>query len=155
MKKWMLILAAVLALAVHGAVAEAADPYAVQRENAMAAMRVSLPEATLDYAVRERDDGRYVWNLFYTQGETFGVCRVDEEKNEISRVEIFAPEAGALKASEAMALLAQQKGALTVTELEIDRDGGSLRYEGEAELDGRRYEFEIGFDGEIIEWERD
>ena len=59
-----------------------------------------------------------------------------------------------LNAGEAMALLSQSKGALTIVELELDHEGG-LRYEGEAEQGGKRYEFEMRATGEIIEWERD
>ena len=40
-------------------------------------------------------------------------------------------------------------------DLGLDRDDGSLRYEGEAELDGKRYEFEMRVTGEIVEWDRD
>lgn len=154
MKKTMLMLL-VLVLLACGATAEQTDEFAAQREAALAAAKVSLPEAEIDYAVRERDDGRYEWNLFYRQGEMFGVCKVREETNEVRRVELFNPPAGALIASEAMAKLAQAKGEITIVELELDWDDGVLRYEGDAELDGKRYEFEMGVDGEIIEWERD
>lgn len=37
----------------------------------------------------------------------------------------------------------------------LDRDDGRLVYEGEAELDGRFYDFEMTAEGKIIEWERD
>ena len=48
-----------------------------------------------------------------------------------------------------------EQGDLQIVDLELDRDNGRLRYEGEATLDGKRYEFEISVAGEIIEWERD
>ncbi len=133
-----------------------AEDFSVQEQNARAAAQVSLPDAAIDYAVRERDDGRYEWELFFSQGDQLGSCEVIEATNEVRRVELFARPEGGLTASEAMALLAQKKGAeLTILELELDWDDGWLVYEGEAELGGRRYEFEMTATGDIIEWERD
>lgn len=153
MKKMMaLAMTLILILGVHAAFAE---EFQQEREKAMAAVKVSLPEAVVDYAVRERDDGAYEWDFFFTQGSQIGECEVTESTNEIRKVTLYEMPEGALTAGEAMALLAEKKGTLTITDLELERDGGSLRYEGEAELDGRRYEFEMLVTGEIVEWERD
>lgn len=151
MKK-MIFTLLILALALVGSGAMAED---VNKENAMAAAKVSLPEAQFDYAVRERDDGRFVWELFFSQGSQLGVCKVLEENNEVRRVELFGRPDGALNASEAMALLAEKKGAIVVTDLELDYDDGRLSYEGDAELNGKRYEFKMNVNGSIVEWERD
>lgn len=151
MKK-MIFTLLILALALVGSGAMAED---VNKENAMAAAKVSLPEAQFDYAVRERDDGRFVWELFFSQGSQLGVCKVLEENNEVRRVELFERPDGALNASEAMALLAEKKGAIVVTDLELDYDDGRLSYEGDAELNGKRYEFKMNVNGSIVEWERD
>lgn len=148
----MLLTALLLVFAMMTASAEEA---AKERENALAAVRASLPEATIDYAVRERDDGRMIWNVFFTQGAQLGMCEVPEGTDEVRKEERFDRPQGALNAEEAMAALAASKGALTVTELELDRENGALVYEGEAELGGKRYEFEIGVTGEILQWERD
>ena len=78
-----------------------------------------------------------------------------ESTNEIRKVTLFEKPEGGLTAGEAMALLAEKKGAVTIMDLSLDLDDGRLRYEGEAELDGKRYEFEMRVTGEIIEWERD
>ncbi len=152
-KSMMMILAALaLVLGIQGALAE---EFETEKNNALAAVKVSLPEAAVDYAVRERDDGRYEWDVFFTQGNQLGEVEVLESTNEIRRVTLYEKPEGALTAGEAMALLAEKKGAVKILDLELDRDGGSLRYEGEAELDGKRYEFEMRVTGEIIEWERD
>ena len=148
----IVLLALLLLVTVGDAVAE---DYTTEKNNALAAAKVSLPEAVVDYAVRDRDDGRYEWELFFTQGSQIGEVEVIESTNEIRRVTLYEKPEGALTASEAVALLAEKKGALTIIDLELDRDGGSLRYEGEAELDGKSYEFEMRITGEIIEWERD
>ena len=144
----------ILALAMMAGAAMA-EEFETEMQNALAAAKVSLPDAVVDYTVRERDDGRWEWKLFFTQGDQLGECKVIESTNEIRRVELFKKEAGMLTASEAMAKLAEKKGAITVTELELDRDDGRIVYEGEAELDGKRYEFEMTAGGDIIEWERD
>ena len=132
-----------------------AEDFSSEKQNAIAAVKVSMPEAVVDYAVRERDDGRYEWDIFFTQDNQLGEVEVLESTNEIRKVTLYEKPEGALTAGEAMALLAEKKGALTIIELELDRDDGRLRYEGEAELDGKRYEFEMTVTGEIIEWERD
>jgi len=148
----IIIMALVLMIVAQGALAE---EFVTEKNNALAAVKVSLPEAVVDYAVRERDDGRYEWDIFFTQGNQLGEVEVLESSNEIRRVTLYEKPEGALTASEAMALLAKQKGAVKIIDLELDREGGSLRYEGEAELDGKRYEFEMRATGEIVEWERD
>ena len=132
-----------------------AEEFAAEKEKAIASVKVSLPEAVVDYAVRERDDGRYEWDLFITQGNQIGEVKVHETTNEIRKVTLYEKPEGALTASEAMALLAEKKGAVQIIDLELDRDDGSLRYEGEAQLDGKRYEFEMRATGELLEWERD
>ena len=132
-----------------------AEEFATEKQNALAAFKVSMPEAVVDYAVRDRDDGRYEWDLFFTQGSQLGVCEVLESTNEIRKVKLYEKTDGALTADEAMERLAEKKGAITVTDLDLERDDGALRYEGEAQLDGKRYEFEMKVTGEIVEWERD
>ena len=148
MKKNIAIIMTVLLLVVaaHSVLAE---EFSAAKENAIAALKVSLPDAVVDYAVREYDDGSYEWRLFFTLGSQLGECEVLESSNEIRKVTLYEKAEGVLNAGEAMALLSQSKGALTIIEL----DG--LRYEGEAEQGGKRYEFEMRATGEIIEWERD
>ena len=81
----MTVMAAMMLVNAAGAMAE---EHVAEKEKALAALKVSMPQAVVDYTVRDRDDGR-------------------------------------------------------------------LRYEGEAEIGGKRYEFEMSVDGSIIEWERD
>lgn len=155
-KMMSLVMVLTMALAAQAALAEsAADPNAAAREKAIAAMKVSMPEAQLHYALRERDDGRWKWELFFTQGTSMGVCKVNEDSNTIRKVELYDKPEGALTADQAMEKLMSEKGASAIIELDIDREGGGLYYEGECEVGGRRYEFEMEVGGSIIEWERD
>ena len=153
MKKMIAIvmMALLVVTAAHNAFAQ---DFSAEQKNAEAALKVSLPEAVVDFAVREYDDGRYEWDLFFTLGNQLGECEVLESSNEIRRVTLYERPEGALNAGEAMAHLAQLKGDVTIADLELEREDG-LRYEGEAELGGKRYEFEMTAAGEIIEWERD
>ena len=165
MKKhvWMLALLAVLVCPMKSMLAEeAAEPtpqfpveYAAEFDKAAAALQAHTPGALVDYAVRERDDGRYEWTLFFVLDGQLGVGEVIESNFSVRRVRLYDMPEGGLTAAQAMALLAQEKGELTVVDLELDRDDGRLRYEGEALLGEKRYEFELGVNGKIIEWERD
>ena len=158
MKKTLVsILAALLViLAVDAVFAEAAEPYAAERAGAVAAVQAAMPGAAIDYAVRERDDGRYEWSVFFRQDGVLGEAKVLETGSELRKVELFnQSRESSLTASEAMAKLAQEKGEMTIVDLELDWDDGRLAYEGEAEMNGKRYEFEMTAEGRIIEWERD
>lgn len=148
----MTVMAAMMLVNAAGAMAE---EHVAEKEKALAALKVSMPQAVVDYTVRDRDDGRYEWDIFFTQGNQLGKCEVLESTNELRKVTLYEKPEGALTASEAMKLLAEKKGELVVIDLDLDRDDGRLRYEGEAELGGKRYEFEMSVDGSIIEWERD
>ena len=88
MKKNIAIIMTVLLLVVaaHSVLAEESS---AAKENAIAALKVSLPDAVVDYAVREYDDGRYEWDLFFTLGSQLGECEVLESSNEIRKVTLY------------------------------------------------------------------
>jgi len=158
MKKTLISVLLMLALlmGVEEVLGEAADPFAVQREAAVAATIAAVPGAEIDYSVRDRDDGRYEWNVFFRQSGVLGMAKVIEGSSDVRKVELFNQSRDtSMTASEAMEKLARAKGEMTVVDLDLDWDDGRLAYEGEAELNGRRYEFEITADGVIVEWERD
>jgi len=132
------------------------DPeYADEFQQALAALQTHTPDAVVDYAVRERDDGWYEWDLFFTLNGQLGHCEVREDGFEVRRVMFYDMPLDGLTAAEAMAALAQEKGDVIIIDLELDHDHGRIRYEGEAALGEKRYEFEMTIHGDIIEWERD
>lgn len=165
MKKtfWLLALLMALVLPMQNVLAEeAVEPtpyfpaeYAAEFEQASAALQAHLPGALVDFAVRERDDGRYEWDLFFVLDGQLGEVEILEGDFAIRRVRLYDMPEGGLTALQAIAVLAQEKGELLVTDLELDLDDGRLRYEGEAMLGERHYEFEISATGSIIEWEYD
>lgn len=155
MKKfYVLLLALLLVIGAQEVLGE--DLNAPESLKPIAALKVSLPDAEVNYLIREREDGRNEWKLFFKQKEALGVCKIWEDTNTIRKVELYDKGTeNALTAEQAMAKLKEEKGDLTVVELDLDWDDGELRYEGEAEIDGKRYEFEMTAAGRVIEWERD
>lgn len=129
--------------------------FADELQQAIAALQAHTPGAVVDYAVREKDDGRYEWDLFFTLNDQLGQCEMLEDGFKVRRVTLYDRPLDGLTAADAMAALAKEKGDVQIIDLEIDRDNGRIRYEGEASLNGKRYEFEISVTGDIIEWERD
>lgn len=168
-RNWLIVLTLVLALLLpmQGILAEApletqappvipVDPeFADELQLAMDALQAHTPGAVVDYAVRERDDGRYEWDLFFTLDGQLGQAEISEDGYEVRKVKFYEMPLDGLKAADAMAALTLEKGEITIIDLELDRDDGSIRYEGEASLGDKRYEFEISITGSIIEWERD
>ena len=129
--------------------------YAAEYEKAAATLYAHTPGAVIDYAVRERDDGRYEWDLFFTCNGQLGVAEVIEFDFSVRRVKLYDMSEETLSASQAVAMLAQQKGNVQIIDLELDWDDSRLQYEGEAMLNEKRYEFELSATGAIREWERD
>lgn len=122
---------------------------------AQAAVLKQYPNAVIHYAIQERDDGRLEWNVFFTDGTQLGECEVNGETYALREVRTYDMPVDALTADRAVEKLAAEKGAIAVTSLELERDDGRLWYQGEAELNGWRYEFEMTIDGTLVEWERD
>ena len=119
-----------------------------------------LRSGEAQYALLERDDGRYEWNVFVTAGEDVGIVGVQAETGEIRSFEAYYGLASQiLTADEAVAALIDAQGDLTVVDLDIDFDDDddrTPRYDGKAEVDGRTYEFEMNAaTGDVYEWERD
>lgn len=153
-KVYVLLMAMLMVLGAGNVLAQ--EPNHQEPVKPIAALKVSMPDAEVNYAIMEYDDGRDEWKLFFTQKDTLGVCKVWEDTNTIRKVELYdRGTENALTADQAMAKLKEEKGELTIVELDLDWDDGELRYEGEAEIDGKRYEFEMTAAGRIIEWERD
>lgn len=123
--------------------------------SASAAVLAARPSAVIHYVLQDFDDGRPEWNVFFTDGDELGEAEVDAESYQIHKIKTYPKAENMLTADQAIEKLMTAKGALVITELELDWDDGSLWYEGDAELEGRRYEFEMRVTGEIVEWERD
>ena len=126
---------------------------------ARAAVTALKPEAAIDYALLEQDDGRYVWNVFYSEGNQYGLCEVNAQTGEVTETQVaLSFPQGALTAKQAVDAVMADRGEMTIQELdlELDDDTGSYRYDGTAQMDGKRYEFEVdAASGDLVKWERD
>ena len=118
-------------------------------------LRERHPDAVIQYAIEERDDGKMEWNVFFTTGTQFGMCEMDSRTLMLRDVKTYDLPAGALTADKAIEALVAQKGELTLLSLELEYDDGRLLYQGEADWKGQRFEFEMTVDGRLVEWERD
>lgn len=162
MKTWFAMLMALMmvcsaALADDGLGVLTPEAVLAAPDAVLQALAAALPEAEPYYALEEYDDGRKEWEVFFTTaaGE-LGCCTVKDGSFQVRDVERYTNlPAGALLATEALAKLQAEKGALSPTELEMDRENGLVCYEGQGLLDGRMYEFVITVEGKILEWERD
>ena len=106
----------------------------------------------IDYIDGEEESDIDQEEEFAVEDEDYDVSEVKEEElaEEMKPVDQSSDWLRAVEEA-----LNAAKGPLTVIELDLDRDDGAQWYEGEAELDGRRYEFEMSASGRIVEWERD
>ena len=109
-------------------------------------------------ALLERDDGQYEWKVFVRKGSEVSLYTVQAQSGAIYGVETYPQGEGVMSAEEAVAALKAAQGDVEVTELDLELNDNThtLRYEGKAQSDGRRYEFEMdAADGKLYEWERD
>lgn len=170
-KNWFVLLTAVLLLMTTVALADdglgslvapntaVSDiPAAAQADDAVLnAVKAELPDVTIDYVLQEYDDGRIEWEVVYrTPTGGLGSCTVRSSDYAVREIRTYDNvPADALTVEGALDVLRAEMGAITLIELDVDYDDGYLCYDGEVELDGKRYEFEITVSGRIIEWSRD
>ena len=82
------------------------EAYAQERASVIAAVQAAAPGAVIDYVVRERDDGRIEWDVFFKQNGVLGQAEVFEDGLEVRKVEMFnQSREDSLTASEAAAKL--------------------------------------------------
>lgn len=110
------------------------------------AVTTAVLGAVVHYALLEQSAKSCEWKAFYTDGEDAVVATLHAQTGDPEKIEIFyGAAASLLTADTAVEAIRTQKGAEEILELdlELDDDTGSLRYEGEARLDGQVYEFEL------------
>lgn len=117
----------------------------------------ALPDATVNFSLLEKDDGRLEWNVFFTETDGLTVYTFDAYTGAVLDTEkFFSVPAGTLTADKAVEALKAAKGEVTLEslDLDLDDDTGKLDYDGEVRLDGQRYEFSLSAgDGSMTEWE--
>lgn len=149
---------------------------------AKASVLALYPDAAIQSAVLEKEDQRYAYEITFTTAQWNGMMLVNAETGAVMEYEVLAQslfdaqsgatskeksdassgatgkgKAGSGKESADVAeiLSARHPGA-TVLECELDDDDGVRVYEGDAKLDGKKYEFKINAQtGELIKWKLD
>lgn len=128
-------------------------------EAALESVQRVFPDATIASQTSEIDDRLNEIKLFFYTDSLFGTMSLNAETGDILEYDVsigsyLSDGQLTLDAAEAQ-LLALKPGA-TVTKIELDKDNGRVFWEGDATLDGKRYEFKLdAFTGALVEWERD
>lgn len=113
------------------------------------------PGAYVAFTLLEKDDGQYRWKVFVRSGEDWLVYERNALDGAVMETERYFG-AAAVTPEEAVEAIRAQKGEIVLTELDMTLDKGRLVYEGQAELGGVRYEFEVlAADGSLLEWKKD
>ena len=124
-----------------------------------AAVEALYPGAQIIRQEQKRDDGRYEIEVFIATDALFGTLDLNAETGELleSDLVVGAYQSDSRLTQEAAeAQLRSLKPEATILYMELDEDDGRLYWEGEATVDGRRYEFTIdATTGSLVEWERD
>ena len=120
----------------------------------------AYPGATLQYVQLKRDDGLYEYEVVFTTADHSGKVQINAETGLVLERELnyLAPAgaSGAVDSDEAKALVEQRLPGCTIRGFENDRDDGRTVFEGEAILNGAKYEFKIdAVSGSFLEWELD
>lgn len=128
-------------------------------EAACDALHLLQPDAVVHYALLEKDDGCYSWQLFAVLNNDLVQYTLSAENGDLLEINLFPGAAeGSTTADELVQALTDAMGAfdLTALEMEWDSDLDALIYSGDATLDGVRYEFESHAEqATLVEWKRD
>ncbi|MDY4138023.1 MAG: hypothetical protein SOY30_01555 [Eubacteriales bacterium] len=113
------------------------------------------PGAYVAFTLLEKDDGLYRWKVFVRSGGDWLVYERNALDGAVMETERYFG-AAAVTPEEAVETIRAQKSDIVLTELNMTLDKGRLVYEGQAELGGVRYEFEVlAADGSLLEWKKD
>lgn len=135
-----------------------AGSFALTEVEAQAAAEKDTPNAVYGPVIADRDDGRYVYEVFYTLGEELGRLTLNAETGEVVERKVWPGllTAGRMAVADAVALALSQADGLALTELDVGIERGQVVYEGEAQVNRREYSFEIALDtGALVEQEWD
>ena len=125
-------------------------------EALMTELMKQLPEATVDGVYTVKDDGRQRRVAFLRQGgDVYEFVTEAETAKVVRMTQVFgAGEIASLP--DAWRAVQDAKGAVVLTDVELEYDDGRLVYKGDASLNGKRFEFEIlAENGKLLQWERD
>lgn len=123
------------------------------------AVQKEYPGATVVRYDERIDDGWHEIEVFFYAEGVYGTLELNAESGTILDADVYFgdyTDGSVLTQDAAIAALASLKPGVEVVKIELDEDDGRSIWEGDAKLDGKRYEFELdAASGTLIEWERD
>lgn len=146
--------------------------YEMDSPNRMGALKTTLTEAQAKEAVQQAypgaavvrideriDDGWHEIEVFFYADGVYGMLELNAETGAVLDADVYFgsyTDGSILTQDAAIAALTSLKPGAEITKIELDEDDGRSIWEGDATLDGKRYEFELdAVSGTLIEWERD
>ncbi len=122
-------------------------------EEAFAVITAIYPEAQLISAAEDRDDGKYEWNILFSDVSLLGFYELDAETGAILEYELFYSIGEVIDPS---AIINANIPGAKIVEFTLDTDDGRLYVEGEAITENGKVEFSIDADsGTVVEVEHD
>lgn len=123
------------------------------------AVEAVYPGAQIIRQDEEIDDGRHEIEVFIVAEGLYGTLDLNAENGAIIERELYVGEYaadGMMTEEAARAQIATLKTGAEIIKIKLDEDDGRYFWEGDATLNGSRYEFAIdAVTGTMVEWERD
>ena len=128
-------------------------------EAVAAAVEAAYPGAEIVRKDEEIDDGNHEIEVFIVTDGLYGTLDLNAETGAILERELYVGEYaadGMMTEEAARAQIATLKPGAEIVKIKLDEDDGRYFWEGDATLNGARYEFAINATtGDMVEWERD
>lgn len=128
-------------------------------EAVAAAVEAAYPGAEIIRKDEQIDDGNHEIEVFIVTDGLYGTLDLNAETGAILERELYVGEYaadGMMTEEAARAQIATLKPGAEIVKIKLDEDDGRYFWEGDATLNGARYEFAINATtGDMVEWERD
>lgn len=141
------------ALEYESGVRSTADSVALTETEAFDVILAQRPGAQLITAVEDREDGRWVWDILFSDGTELGFYELDAATGAVLDYDIFYGNGTVINPVD---VLSARVGNPSIVEISLGTDDGRLEIDGEASTDMGYVEFTIDADtGVIVELENE
>ena len=117
-----------------------------EKIDAAAAVRNLFPGADIQYALTEKDDGRFFADVFFTENGSLLRAELNAETGALAELVLLPGGASLISAQEAVNAVLAEKPGLQITEMDVEWERGSVLFQGEGRADRAEYEFEVRAD---------
>lgn len=122
-------------------------------------VEAAYPGAEIVRKDEQIDDGNHEIEVFLVTDGLYGTLDLNAETGAILERELYVGQYstdGMMTEEAARAQIATLKPGAEIVKIKLDEDDGRYFWEGDATLNGSRYEFAINATtGDMVEWERD